>query len=50
MALVPLVTGISVVNTATPIIGPPAIIFSGVPLNPPAASITSLKLVPIGTK
>ena len=41
------VVGTSSPNMANPIIGPPEIIFSGCSLNPPAASKSSWKLVPI---
>ena len=36
------VIGVSSVNMANPIIGPPEITFSGSPKNPPAASTSSL--------
>ena len=46
-AEVVLVVGTSNPNMEKPIIGPPEIIFSGCSLNPPAASKSSWKLVPI---
>ena len=42
-----MVVGTSNPNMEKPIIGPPEIIFSGCSLNPPAASKSSWKLVPI---
>ena len=50
MALFCLRTGISVLTTASPIIGPPVIILPGSALKPPQKSIISPTFMPIGTR